>query len=470
MTVSHNKQPTAIEVAATPSVTRVALPGIVATVRRAYRYGGATELLGCARDAARSILLPVLAKLLGWSVPMRYWPSFSPELLLQREYRCGCWSVINAADGKARPVNDLRDLCATALCRDSELVREGAARARGPTASAVFGSAISQQSDDCVLLQSFFAETYGDVTVRVKPYENRASQDYLLEVPLDPVRSVSVVIPTRDRVDLLRAAVDAVVKYGGCANLELIVVDNGSVEPETLAYLETLTLEDHARVLRDASPFNWSRINNAAAREATGDVLVFLNNDIQTMHQGWLAKIASFACLSGVGCVGPMLLYPDNSIQHAGVVIGMGRWADHIHKFGDPDAGFDATPFVPPSTTRPVLALTGACLAVSRRNFQALGGFDEVFEIVFSDVEFCVRAHQSGLRNLYLGDVRIFHYESKSRDPSSVPDSDFHRACETLEPFRTKVCDPYFHPRLDKLSLIPKSDLLPTSLSKWIRR
>ena len=467
--MSKNKHPFVIA-AVTRSVASVALPGIVATALRANRYGGVTELLGCARDAAKSVFLPVVATLLGWSVPMRYWPIFSPELLLQREYRCGHWSFVSAATGQARPIRSLLDLCATASGGDGELVREGAARANGANVSALFGSAISPEADDCAVLQRYFADTYKVATVSVKPCDHRAIGDYAIEAAYDPTRRVSVVIPTRDRVDLLQAAIDSVLKCGGCANVDLIVVDNGSVEPETLEYLRALTLEGRARVFRDAGAFNWSRINNMAVREATADVLVFLNNDIQSVHPGWLAKMASFAELSGIGCVGPMLLYADGSIQHAGVVVGMGRWADHIHKLGDPDAGFDQTPFVPPSITRPVLALTGACLAVSRRNFEALGGFDEAFEIVFSDVELCVRAHQSGLRNLYLGDVRLFHFESKSRDPRNVPDADFHRARVTLEPFRTRMCDPYFHPRLDKLSLVPKSDLLRTRLSKWIRR
>lgn len=446
-----------------------ALSRAVATARRAFAYGGIFELFGSAAAATKSVFVPLAARLFRLRVPVRYWPSFSPELLAMREYRCGNWFAVDQVTARKRRLRTLADLCQASVAARDVLVREDAPNSSRVTRDAERHSAITCGEDDQQILRHYFRAMYKDFAVTLVPLTRDDAGDFLIVPPTSASCKVTVVIPTRDHVALLRVAIDAVVNYGGHDNLEIIVIDNGSRDAITIDHLQRVSAAQTVRVLRDDEPFNWSRINNLAARSATGDVLVFLNNDVQAIHHGWLKRISAFATMSGVGCVGPMLLYPDNSIQHAGVVVGMGRWADHIHKFGDFNAGFDSTPFVPPSVTRPVLALTGACLAISRASFERLGGFDETFQIVFSDVELCVRAHANGLRNLYLGDVRLYHHESKSRDPKNVPDSDFHSAYIALEPYRSKVCDPYFHPRLDKLSLTPKSDLLATDLSKWMR-
>jgi GT2 family glycosyltransferase len=412
----------------------------------------------------------MVARVFKSPVPPRYWPSFSPELLAIREYRCGVWITVDKKTSVKRPLKTLEELCERSMVARETLVRLGSPGSfrffSGGTTYPTIQDADGYEES----LRKYFCSAYQNSAVKLVPSKRDGTGNFLIIPPAASDSKVTVIIPTRDHIELLRLAIDAVLGHGGQINIEIIVVDNGSTNAQTDRYLRELSLDGTVLVVRDDEPFNWSRINNKAARLATGDVLVFLNNDIEAIENDWLQRIAAFALMSDVGCVGPMLLYPDNSIQHAGVVVGMGRWADHLHKFGDANSDFNATPFVPPSVTRPVLALTGACLAISRLNFERLGGFDEAFQIVFSDVELCVRAHKRGLRNLYLGDVRLYHHESKSRDPQDVPDSDFHRARITLEPFRTKVCDPYFHPRLHKLSLTPKSDLLPTDLARWMRK
>jgi GT2 family glycosyltransferase len=445
------------------------LRGVAAAVSRSYRYGGVRELLGCCFCFGKSLLLPLYAHTCRASIPLRYWPTFSPELLAIREYRTGIWFAFDIATSVARQIKTLGELCDCALDTKVKLVRLHSPEGDALIPKYATESAIVVCGNDHEVLRNYFCSIYENTEIKIGASKWAGENDFLIMPPTASKRKVSVVIPTRDKVALLRVAVGAVLQYGGCANPEIIVVDNGSKDTETASYLRSLSEDKTVLVIRDDKPFNWSRLNNIAARQSSGEVLVFLNNDVQAIEYGWLERLAAFTLMSGVGCVGPMLLYPDNFIQHAGVVIGMGRWADHLYKFDSPDTTFEMTSFVPPALTRPVLGLTGACLAISKQKFEQLGGFDEAFQIVFSDVELCVRAHKHGLRNLYLGEVRLYHYESKSRDPRDVPDSDFHRARTTLEPFRTSRCDPFFHPRLSKLSLSPKSDLLFTSLSKWIR-
>jgi GT2 family glycosyltransferase len=446
----------------------VRLPlGVCATVRRVYQYGGVLELISSLFDAAAAIARPAYGWVFNRRVPARYWPEFSPELLLSSEYRKGPWRGLNTRTGDARNLDSLAEVCDAFAIGNEHIVRFDSWLWASTATSAISPLSVSAQADDRDLLQHFFDRLYAaqDLHVRVTADQN----DYKLVINPTHQHRVSVIIPTRDQAGLLEAALRSVEEFGAVDDVEIIIVDNGSVEVETEALFERLRNRQNIQILRDEEGFNWSRLNNLATKAATGDVLVFLNNDVAATasSRGWLHRLTAMARLPGVGCVGPMLLYADGTIQHAGVVVGMGRWADHIFKHVDPDIDFDETCFIPPKYVRPVLALTGACLVVSRTNFEALAGFDESLVVVFSDIEFCIRAHRLGLRNLYVGDVRLYHYESKSRDPKAVPVEDFRRARVKLEPFRTRLTDPYFHPRLNKLSQVPKSDLTFTNLLRW---
>jgi GT2 family glycosyltransferase len=198
-------------------------------------------------------------------------------------------------------------------------------------------------------------------------------------------------------------------------------------------------------------PFNWSRLNNRAARQAHGDVLLFLNNDTVVITPDWIERLAEVALLPDVGTVGPLLLFADGTVQHAGVVVGMGGWADHVYR-GCAAIHFPS-PFVSAVTTRNVLANTGACLAVERRKFEALGGFDEAFTVCGSDVEFGLRVHRRGWQNIYLATVRLTHFESKTRG-TAVPHGDFVESERKYAPYRT-AGDPFFNPNLSLDLTVP---------------
>lgn len=236
--------------------------------------------------------------------------------------------------------------------------------------------------------------------------------------PAGPV-TASVIVPFRDGAPLLRACVDSVTATAG-AGLEVVLVDNGSREPETVSLVERLAGRPGVTVIADPRPFNWAALNNTAAAAARGDLLVFLNNDTEALAPGWLEALAGQAARPDVGAVGARLLYPDGRVQHAGVVVGMGGAAGHVLAGLDGDQpGYGAMAVL----TREVSAVTGACLATRRDVFERLGGFDESLGLDLNDVDYCLRARAAGLRVLYEPAAELVHHESPSRGTSgSVPD------------------------------------------------
>ncbi|MEJ8322438.1 glycosyltransferase [Kosakonia sacchari] len=292
--------------------------------------------------------------------------------------------------------------------------------------------------------------TYADNFVEVADGENLFTYEPKFRISLET--KISLIIPIRDKISLLSDLIDSIKAKSTWINYEIVVIDNGSVEAETLQYLADLESAINCRVLRDDSPFNWSRLNNNGAAIATGDVFIFLNNDTLVITPEWLENLASWALLPDVAVVGPQLLYEDGTLQHAGVVVGLFGWAEHVFK-GQSNA-HHVGPFVSPALNRNVLALTGACHAISREKFKRLGGYDEQFEICGSDVELCIRAHNEGYQNIYLAQTKLYHLESKSRS-SFVPECDFERSRIKYEPFRTEGSDPFYNINLDKFNNKP---------------
>jgi GT2 family glycosyltransferase len=230
--------------------------------------------------------------------------------------------------------------------------------------------------------------------------------------PLSSMTPVSVIIPFRDEPRFLRSCVDSVKATAGDVDLEILLVDNGSAEPETATLLHALAADADVRVLTDERPFNWAELNNAAARQARGDVLVFLNNDIEAHRDEWLRALCAQALRTDVGAVGARLLYPDRRLQHCGIVVGLTGAAGH------PLVGLSPTSegYLHMATvTRECSAVTGACLATRRDVFENLHGFDETLGVDLNDVDYCLRAGQQGYRVIYEPSAELIHYESPSR-------------------------------------------------------
>ena len=259
---------------------------------------------------------------------------------------------------------------------------------------------------------------------------------------------VSVILPTRDRLPLLRNCVRGIFESNS-GDFEVVVLDNDSTEAETIDWFEQAMKKwPRLRVVPAPGAFNWSRLNNLGIAHARGDVFVFLNNDTEPRCHDWLARLADVALRHDVGAVGALLLYASGRIQHAGVVVGDGRWADHIYRGDFPSS--DGHVFVPPTLPRNVSAVTGACMALSRRTVERIGAFDEGYAVAGSDVEICIRALRHGLLNVYLPDVVLLHLESQTRGRRD-PAGDVARLVDLL---RTECAeDPFFSPHLNAAPL-----------------
>lgn len=241
---------------------------------------------------------------------------------------------------------------------------------------------------------------------------------YRCTPPLESFPLVSIIIPTRDRVDLLQQCIDSLVRTTYPA-FEILIIDNDSSDPETLEWLEAFDNGHDHRVVPAPGPFNYSAVNNLGAREAKGELLLLLNNDTEVIEADWLAKMVRWALRPGIGAVGAKLLYPDDTIQHAGVVLGLGGLAGHGH-LHEPAA---ATGYFNRLTlTHEVGAVTGACLLTWRSTWDLLGGLDEELAVAFNDVDYCMRVrHEAGQRIVWVPEALLYHHESVSRGKEDDP-------------------------------------------------
>ena len=237
-----------------------------------------------------------------------------------------------------------------------------------------------------------------------------------------PPPLVSILLPTRDRADLLARSADAVLFRTDYPSLELLIVDNGSQEPEAITLLQHLANDPRVRILSAPGPFNYAALNNMAARAARGDVLVLLNSDTDALNPDWLREMVSHAMRGDVGIVGAKLFYEDGRVQHAGVGFDEGREVIHPFRLS---SGTDPGPDGELALTRTVSAVTGACLCLRRSVFFEIGQFDEQnLAISFNDIDLCLRAGDYGYRVVFTPFAGLVHRESATRGPvdASAPE------------------------------------------------
>ena len=233
-----------------------------------------------------------------------------------------------------------------------------------------------------------------------------------------PAPRVSLIVPTRDGADVLATCIRSIRARTRYDDYEIIIVDNGSVQERTRQLFAELRTDPAIRILSRPEPFNFSRLNNAAAREATGTILGLINNDIEVTRGEWLVEMVALALRPETGCVGAKLLYPDGRIQHAGVVVGLGGVAGHAHRFAPAD---DPGYLERLRFAHDVSAVTAACLLIRREVFDAVGGLDEELTVAFNDVDFCLRVRAAGYRNLWTPFAELIHHESASRGSDITP-------------------------------------------------
>lgn len=241
----------------------------------------------------------------------------------------------------------------------------------------------------------------------------------------DPEPEVTVVVPTRDRGDLLRTCLHGVLEKTNYSALRVVVVDNDSSEPSTLRYLEDISEDRRVTVLRVPGPFNYSALNNAAVRQAQSPFVLLLNNDIVVREPGWLREMVSLASRPGVGAVGAKLLFENGLVQHGGVLLGVLGVANHAHKFvSGAEPGYSGRLCLLQEFT----AVTAACMLTPRDAFLESGGFDEEnLPVAYNDIDYCLKLREAGWRILWTPHAELVHHESMSRGSETQTPEQFRR-------------------------------------------
>lgn len=244
---------------------------------------------------------------------------------------------------------------------------------------------------------------------------NRVKFDLPANYPL-----VSILIPTRNAEDLVRQCVESIIGKTTYPNYEIILIDNGSDKCEALSYFESLAKAHKIQVIRDDGPFNYSRLNNAAAEISQGEVLVLLNNDTEVVSPDWLGEMVSIALMPNVGAVGARLWYPNHTLQHGGVIIGIHRIANHSHRGLAPEeAGY----FGRCQMLQMYSAVTGACMAIRKDVYFEVGGLDEkALKVAFNDIDLCLKLREKGYWNVWTPNADLLHHESVTRGAEDTPE------------------------------------------------
>lgn len=272
-------------------------------------------------------------------------------------------------------------------------------------------------SRDSACLQSFLDAYYPDAQAASGLLEgtHHVIWSLLASLPM-----VSIIIPTKDNIALLDAAIQSVLTRTDYPSFEIIVVNNNSELPESLAYFAQLITHAKITVLEHPHPFNFSEINNMAVQHAQGEVLLFLNNDVEVINKGWLTELVRHAHRDDIGCVGAKLYYKNEQIQHAGVIMGIGDVAEHSHRFYHKDEiGYHGRLML----VQNYAAVTGACLAIRKQTFFEIGQFNATdLAVAYNDVDLCLKALQRGYRNVWTPYAELYHYESISRGKDTTPE------------------------------------------------
>ena len=276
---------------------------------------------------------------------------------------------------------------------------------------------------------------------------------YIIRYTISNYKLVSIIIPTRDLGDLVDKCLTSIFEKSVYPNYEVILIDNGSQEQKTadvIAKWQKLEA-NRFRAYKLDIPFNYSRINNYAVTQALGDYILFLNNDIEVITHDWIDAMVEQAQRNSIGAVGTLLLYPDDTVQHAGVVMGIGGVANHSHKhFSAGSPGY----FGQVLTVNNYSCVTAACLMARREVFEAVGGFEEELAVAFNDVDLCLKILKQGYRNIYLPHVILYHYESKSRGYEDTPEKQarFVKEVKYMQKKWKEIIDfdPCYNPNLTK--------------------
>ena len=370
-------------------------------------------------------------------------PEWNPDLLYSHNYVChlGVYkkSLLDEICGFNLGVEGSQDydllLRAIKACKEQGIIHIPYVLyhwriAEGSTAMAAGEKSYTDDAGLKALEYNF--KDYAGVTVEAGLLDNTYKVNW--PIPSEPKKQpfVSIIIPTKNGLELVQQCIDSLYALTNYQNFEVLLVDNQSDDAESIAYFEQLATANKVRLLNYNQSFNYSAINNYAVKQAKGDVIVLMNNDIEILSADWLSEMVSHCLRDDIGCVGAKLYYPTKStepfnkkskagtIQHAGVITGIGGVAGHAHKYFP---AFHPGYFKRLKITQNYSAVTAACLAVRKSVFEQVNGLNETdLTIAFNDVDFCLKVQQQGFRNLWTPYVEMIHHESVSRGAEDSPE------------------------------------------------
>ncbi len=253
-------------------------------------------------------------------------------------------------------------------------------------------------------------------------------------------KKASIIIPFKDQVEVTKTCIDSILNKTDYNNYEIILINNNSSENKTFEFINEYSTHPQIKILNYDKPFNWSKINNFGSEVSSGDVLIFLNNDTEVISSDWMKLLIGDALQNNVGVVGAKLFYPDYTIQHAGVVIGLNSLASHLFA-GNHE---NEIPELYNKYRRNVSSVTGACLTITKKLFESIGKFNERFEVSFSDIEICLRLLEKGFNNIYNPNVKLFHHEMKTRSNKEFREIDRLLGYAAFKPYFDNG-DPFFN-------------------------
>lgn len=261
---------------------------------------------------------------------------------------------------------------------------------------------------------------------------------------------ISILIPNKDHIEDLETCINSILKKSTYANYEIIIIENNSERDSTFAYYDFLKKHEKIRIAYWKHEFNYSAINNFGEQQAMGDYILLLNNDVEIITPNWMEEMLMFAQRKDVGAVGAMLYYPDDTIQHAGVIYGLGGVAGHSHKYfkrGEVGYAYRLT------IAQNLSCVTAACLLIKKSIYEEVGGLEERFRVAFNDIDFCMKVRKAGYLNVFTPYAELYHYESKSRGVEDTEEK-IKRFQGEINLFRSRweeeleMGDPYYNKNL----------------------
>jgi GT2 family glycosyltransferase len=372
-----------------------------------------------------------------------FWPDWSPELLLSVNYLKQALFRRDILINDADKIVDLEDSLLGGIELTEQIVHipRVLCHIRDGQISPWLGDNFRHKS-----LATYLERTgRQDVNISASPVTNSPHVTWSISHPL-----VSIIILTRDHVALLEQCIESIFSKTAYTQFEIILVENNSQEKDTFSYYDRLKTNPQVKLLIHDQAFNYSAFNNWGVKHSQGDFLLFLNNDIECIDPDWLDEMVRWAIRPDIGVVGAQLLYPNRTIQHAGLVIGLEGHANHV--FAGCQESYNGL-FGSTEWYRDYSAVTGACMMLPRAVFEQIGGFDEGYSLAFNDVELCMRVIHAGYRVMYTPFARLIHHEGATRS-THKPSSDIKLASQH---FRQQIeqGDPFYNPNLSLLRRIP---------------